>query len=40
VRVVPSDRFWVLQAWETALFLGLALALVGFTFWRVRRRIG
>ena len=40
VRVIPNDRFWVLQAWETALFLTLALALVGFSFWWVRRRIG
>lgn len=40
VRVIPGDRFWALQAWETALFLALALALVGFSFWWVRRRIG
>jgi hypothetical protein len=40
VRVIPGDRFWALQAMETALFLGLALALVGFAFWWVRRRIG
>ncbi len=40
VRVIPADRFWALQAMETALFLGLALALVAFAFWWVRRRIG
>jgi len=40
VRVIPPDRFWVLQAWEAAIFGGLALVLVGFTFWWVRRRIG
>ena len=39
VRVIPPDRFWVLQAWESAIFLGMALALMGFSFWWVRRRI-
>jgi hypothetical protein len=39
VRVIPADRFWVLQAWESAIFLGMALALMGFSFWWVRRRI-
>lgn len=40
VRVIPADRFWALQAMESALFLALALGLVGFSFWWVRRRIG
>ncbi|HEY7070219.1 MAG TPA: hypothetical protein VH479_08905 [Acidimicrobiales bacterium] len=40
LRVVPADRFWALQAWEAAIFGGLALALVGFSFWWVRRRAG
>ncbi len=39
VRVIPADRFWLLQAWESAIFLGMALALMGFSFWWVRRRI-
>lgn len=39
-RVVyqPADRYWTLQALETAVFLGLALALVGGSFWWIRRR--
>ncbi len=39
-RVVyqPADRYWTLQAVETAVFLGLALALVGGCFWWIRHR--
>jgi hypothetical protein len=39
VRVLPADRFWMLQLLEAALFLGLALLLVGACFWWVRRRL-
>jgi hypothetical protein len=35
----PADRFWVFQAIETALFLGLAAGLLGLTYWWVTRRI-
>jgi hypothetical protein len=39
LRVIPADRFWALQAWESAVFVGMALVLMGFSFWWVRRRI-
>jgi hypothetical protein len=35
----PANRYWPFQAIETAIFLALALALAGFCFWWVRRRI-
>jgi hypothetical protein len=35
----PASRFWLFQGIETAIFFGLALALVGFTVWWVRDRI-
>jgi hypothetical protein len=35
----PAGRYWPFQAIETAIFLTLALALAGFCFWWVRRRI-
>jgi ABC-2 family transporter protein len=35
----PASRYWPLQGFETAIFLGLALILVGFCFWWVRRRL-
>ena len=38
VQIVPDERFWALQATEAALFVTAALALVGFSFWWVRRR--
>jgi ABC-2 family transporter protein len=37
VTYQPADRFWTLQAIETAIFLALAAALTGFCFWWVRR---
>jgi ABC-type transport system involved in multi-copper enzyme maturation permease subunit len=37
VEYHPASRFWQLQLIETGLLLGLALALTGFCFWRVRR---
>lgn len=39
-EVHPASRFWALQAAEAALFLGLAAALGGFSFWWVRRASG
>jgi hypothetical protein len=35
----PASRFWTFQAIETAIFLGVAAALFGLTFWWVTRRI-
>jgi hypothetical protein len=35
----PASRFWTFQAIETALFLGLAAALLALTVWWVVRRI-
>jgi hypothetical protein len=35
----PLSRYWALQWYETAIFLGLALVLTGFCFWRVRREV-
>jgi hypothetical protein len=35
----PADRFWLFQGIETAIFVGLALALLALTFWWVRARI-
>ncbi len=39
VTYQPASRFWPLQGYETAIFLALALALVWFCFWWVRRRL-
>lgn len=35
----PGSRYWALQGLETAVCLGLALALAGFCFWWIRRRL-
>ena len=35
----PASRFWLFQGIEAAIFLGLALALVGFAVWWLRARI-
>jgi hypothetical protein len=34
----PASRYWPLQCIETGIFLALALALVGYCFWRLDRR--
>lgn len=34
----PASRFWLFQGIEAAIFLGLALALVGFAAWWIRER--
>jgi hypothetical protein len=33
----PGDRYWQFQAIETAIFVSLALMLLGFSIWRIRR---
>jgi hypothetical protein len=38
VRVHPADHFWPLQAWESAVFLGLAALLAAACFWWLRHR--
>jgi hypothetical protein len=35
----PESRFWELQWLESAIFLGLAAALVGLSIYWVRRRL-
>jgi ABC-type transport system involved in multi-copper enzyme maturation permease subunit len=37
VTYQPAGRYWTFQAYETALFIGIALLLLGFCFWWVRR---
>jgi hypothetical protein len=34
----PADRFWIFQSIEAAIFLALALALIGMAIWWVRRQ--
>lgn len=35
----PASSYWTLQAYETAIFLGLAGLLAAFSFWWLRRRV-
>jgi hypothetical protein len=35
----PASRYWAFQWYEMAIFLGLAVILVGLCFWWIRRRI-
>lgn len=35
----PASHYWSFQWFETAIFLGLTLILVGFCFWWVRHRL-
>jgi hypothetical protein len=35
----PASRYWLFQGIETAIFTGLALALLALTVWWVRRRL-
>ena len=37
VTYQPADRYWAFQWYETAIFLALALILVAFCFWWLRR---
>jgi hypothetical protein len=39
VTYQPASRYWAFQWYETAIFVGLALVLVGFCFWWVRHRL-
>jgi hypothetical protein len=39
VTYQPANRYWAFQWYETAIFLGLAVILVGFCFWWVRYRL-
>jgi hypothetical protein len=35
----PINRYWPFQIYETAIFVGLAVVVVGFCVWWVRRRL-
>jgi len=35
----PASRYWTFQSYETALFVGVGLALIAFCFWWTRRRL-
>lgn len=35
----PASRYWAFQWYETAIFVGAALVLVGLCFWWLRRRL-
>ncbi|MEN3343205.1 MAG: hypothetical protein V7644_2609 [Actinomycetota bacterium] len=39
VTYQPASRFWELQGVEAAIFLAVALALLGLTSWWIRRRV-
>jgi hypothetical protein len=39
VSYQPMSRYWPFQLYETALFVGLALVLAGFSLWWVQRRM-
>ncbi len=39
VTYQPASRYWTFQWYETAIFLALALILVGICFWWIRRRL-
>ena len=39
VAYEPASRFWDFQWAETAIFVGLAVALAGFCVWWIRRRV-
>jgi hypothetical protein len=35
----PASRYWSMQWIETAIYLALSLALAGYCFWRLERRV-
>jgi hypothetical protein len=35
----PADRFWLFQAIEASIFVAMALALLAFSVWWIRRRV-
>jgi hypothetical protein len=39
VTYQPASRYWLFQAYETAIFAALALALAGLSFWWIRHRL-
>jgi len=39
VTYQPTSRYWPIQWTETAIYLALALALAGYCFWRLGRRL-
>jgi len=39
VTYQPASRYWAFQGTETGIYLALALALAGYCFWRIRRRL-
>lgn len=39
VTYQPASRYWAFQWTETAMYVALALALAGYCFWRLRRRL-
>jgi len=39
VTYQPASRYWTFQWTETAIYLALALALAGYCFWRLGRRL-
>jgi hypothetical protein len=39
VTYQPASRYWAFQWTETAIYLALALALTGYCFWRLVRRL-
>ena len=39
VRYQPLSHFWPMQARESAVYVGLSLALAGLCLWRVRRNL-
>ena len=39
VSYQPASRYWAFQWTETAIYLALALALAGYCFWRLNRRL-
>jgi hypothetical protein len=39
VTYQPNSHYWGLQLLETAIFLAMAVILVGVTYWSVRRRL-
>jgi hypothetical protein len=39
VTYQPASRYWALQWIETAIYVALAVALAGYCFWRISRRL-
>jgi len=35
----PTSRYWIFQGYEAAIFTGLALALIGLSFWWIHHRL-